>query len=232
MSHLSKEIRRGFSATCGQGFELRTLHFRRTGYLVNPESPSASAGRAPHLNTNPDGAPAQKIALLSGPAFLFLLGGAVVWGSSMLGFWVSLGPGPGFFPLILGILLLGLSAVWALELLRSERHLEKASDQAEDGNTPSLDFPGHAEEPDVPLKRVAVIVGSLILLALGMETLGFQLSMLVFLIFHLGTLGRRHWFLTAIVSVAGSFGVFTLFTVLLSVSLPAASVPFLRALGF
>lgn len=208
------------------------LPFRWTDHLVNPDSRSASARQAPHLNKNSDAAPAQKIALLSGPALLFLLGGAVIWGSSMLGFWVSLGPGPGFFPLILGILLIGLSGAWALELLRSGRNVETASDQAEDGTIQSPKLPGHADEPDVPLKRVAVIVGSLILLALGMETLGFQLSMLVFLIFHLGILGRRHWLLTAIVSVAGSFGVFTLFTVLLSVSLPAASVPFLRALGF
>jgi putative tricarboxylic transport membrane protein len=167
-----------------------------------------------------------------GAAFLLLLGLAVVWGSTQLGFWVNLGPGPGFFPLILGVLLILLSAVWTLQARTPERH----APAAEDEGLHASDVPGeqtHADHPpDVPFKRVAAIVASLVLLAVGMDLLGFQLSMLIFLVFHLRVLGRRRWLLTAIVSVIGSFGVFSLFTMLLSVGLPAASIPFLRALGF
>jgi putative tricarboxylic transport membrane protein len=165
--------------------------------------------------------------MIGGAAFLLLLGLAVVWGSTQLGFWVNLGPGPGFFPLILGTLLILLSVAWFVQARTVERHPPAAEDEG------LLEPDGSGEEvPDVPYKRVDTIVASLVLLAVGMDLLGFQLSMLFFLVFHLRVLGRRRWLLTAIVSVAGSFGVFSLFTMLLSVGLPAASIPFLRALGF
>lgn len=175
---------------------------------------------------------AGRSGVIWGAAFLLLLGVAVVWGSSRLGFWVNLGPGPGFFPFILGGLLILLSGVWAFQARTPEQSAVEPQDDAL-GSSGILGEGVNADDPpDVPFKRVAAIVASLVLLAVGMDLIGFQLSMLIFLIFHLRVLGRRRWLLTAIVSILGSFGVFTLFTMLLSVGLPAASIPFLRALGF
>ena len=170
--------------------------------------------------------------VIGGAVFLLLLGLAVVWGSAQLGFWVNLGPGPGFFPLILGVLLILLSVAWFIQARTTGPHPPAEDDMGLLSPDASGEVTPNGNPPDVPYKRVATIVVSLVLLAVGMDLLGFQLSMLIFLVFHLRVLGRRRWLITAIVSVVGSFGVFSLFTMLLSVGLPAASIPFLRALGF
>lgn len=143
--------------------------------------------------------------------------------SASLGYWESLGPGPGFFPLCLALMLGSLSLVWGLRQWR-DGHVAAgpAGPTAKDNEQ---------EQPN-NIKQIAAIVGSLVVLALVLEVLGFQLSMLLFLIFHLRILGHRRWLLTLVLSVAGSFGLFILFTKVLSIFLPASSIPFLNNLGF
>lgn len=164
------------------------------------------------------------------PAVLAVLGAAVVFSSTGMGFWVRLGPGPGFFPLVLGSLLVLLSLLWISQELRGARD-GAASEEPETTEATDLVIP---EEPHEPLrpKNIAAIVLSLTVLAAVMPLIGFQLSMLFFLIFHLRVMGRRRWLLTTLVSVVGSFGVFILFTRVLTVNLPAASIGFLQSLGF
>jgi len=144
--------------------------------------------------------------------------------SASLGHWVSLSPGPGFFPLCLALILGTLSIIWGLRQWRGEQ-----PDTAEPAGQTAEELEA---EPPNNIKNIVAIVGSLVVLALVLEVLGFQLSMLLFLIFHLRILGHRGWMLTILLSVVGSFGLFILFTKVLSIFLPASSIPLLNNLGF
>ncbi|MCP9001721.1 tripartite tricarboxylate transporter TctB family protein [Pseudarthrobacter sp. RMG13] len=164
------------------------------------------------------------------PAVLAALAAAVVVSSTGMGFWVRLGPGPGFFPLVLGSLLGLLSLLWIGQEVRGAKN-GALPDEPETGDSTDLVIPEEPHEP-LRLKTAATIVISLAVLAALMPLIGFQLSMLLFLVFHLRVMGRRRWLLTTLVSVVGSFGVFILFTRVLTVNLPAASIGFLQSLGF
>lgn len=168
---------------------------------------------------------------LAFPIALIALGVAVTTNGIGLGLWARLGPGPGFFPLVLGCLLILLALLWVVHEVSKHRHPQPESPIQESGIEAELDIP---EEPHEELKPklMAAIVLSLVLLALLMPVLGFQLSMFFFLMFHLRILGKRRWLLTTIVSSVGSFGVFVLFTRVLAVNLPASSIGFLQAMGF
>lgn len=135
--------------------------------------------------------------------------------SVSLGLWTTLGPGPGLLPLILGAALFVLTAIWAFQAVVERRRA--AVDEA-------------AAEP---LDRTYVIgvVGGLIVLAIAMPFVGFQISMAVFLFLELLILGRQRWWIAAAVAAAGSIGVFVLFDRVLAVQLPLSSLPFLSGVG-
>jgi len=148
------------------------------------------------------------------------LGGATIVGSLPLGYWTALGPGPGFFPLWLGILLAVLGTVWLVMEVRSWR-----------AGAPSRPSDEDDEAPEYSLRTAAAIVVSLVVLATCLEVVGYQLSMLLFLLFHLLVLGKRGLLLSVVIAVVGSFGVFMVFTQLLGVPLPASTLPLLRGVG-
>ncbi|GAB3440982.1 tripartite tricarboxylate transporter TctB family protein [Actinophytocola sediminis] len=154
-------------------------------------------------------------------ALVVVVGGAAAVAALNLQYWTEFGPGPGFFPLWLGVLLVVFGAIWFATLQRGpvEPRTESAPDEAP-----------QTTGDHSPATVVAIVV-SLCVLAGVLEVLGYQLSMLLFLLFHLLVLGRRGVLLSSVISLAGSFGVFLIFTRLLSVSLPASSIPFLRDLG-
>src|SRR5690606_30649847 len=134
---------------------------------------------------------------------------AALVGSRSLGYWTELGPGPGFFPFWLGAVLAVLGAGWLVVEVRARR--------AGSSGAPLVERP--AESPAetagsqaYSMPTVVAIVVSLCLLAALLEVLGYQLSMLVFLLFHLLVLGRRGVLLSSTLAVAGSFGVFLVFT--------------------
>lgn len=138
--------------------------------------------------------------------------------STSLGLWTKLGPGPGLLPLILGVALAGLSAVWLVQTFIENRRASESADQGEAGE--ALDRP-----------YVIGVVGGLIVLAALMELLGFQISMAVFLFAELMLLGRQKWWVAAPVALVGSIGVFVLFDRVLAVQLPLSSLPALSGLG-
>lgn len=140
---------------------------------------------------------------------------ATIWRSIGLDYWTALGPGPGFLPFWIGVLLLGLSIGWSVRTFRARR---RSTDT--DTDTP------------LDVRRLVVVVVSLVALATLLEVLGYQLSMALFLFFHLKVLGRRGWLLSVAIALAGSFGVFTVFTRLLTVDLPTSSIDVLRGVGF
>ena len=132
-----------------------------------------------------------------------------------LEYWSPLGPGPGFFPFWLGFSLSVLTIGWFIKSTR------------ESGEPLPEDF-----FPDrYGAIRVVSIVAALIVLAFLFEVIGFQVTMFSFLLFLLIALGRQPLPLTLVLSLAGSFGTYYLFTKYLDVQLPAASIEVLRNLG-
>ncbi|MFE7224177.1 tripartite tricarboxylate transporter TctB family protein [Nocardioides sp. NPDC057577] len=154
-------------------------------------------------------------------ALVVAIGAAAFIGSRSLGYWDDLGPGPGFFPLWLGVLLVVLGLIWFGQELRARLRPETAGKPA----------PDEEETPEYSLPTVLAILVSLCVLAACLEPVGYQVSMLVFLLFHLLVVGRRGPLQSLVIAVIGSFGVFYAFTRLLTVPLPVSSIPFLRDLG-
>jgi hypothetical protein len=130
---------------------------------------------------------------------------------------VALGPGPGFFPFYLSIAMGLLVLAWIVQSQRSARS-GAAGDTAIDD---AVNYP-----------HVVTVIVSLIVLAAVMGFLGYQLAMFLFLYFHLAVRAKRTWYTSLIIALAGSVGVFHIFTDLLSVSLPLSVFGFLNAIGF
>lgn len=133
-----------------------------------------------------------------------------------LNYYTRLGPGPGFFPFWLALLMGGLAAVWFVQL-----RLRPLQGKA-------IDFlPGRAG-----FLRIAALIISVVIFGLLLERVGFPVLMFAFLLFLLVALGRQSVAVTLVVSILGSFGVYYLFSHYLNVHLPASSIEFLRNLGF
>jgi putative tricarboxylic transport membrane protein len=81
------------------------------------------------------------------------------------------------------------------------------------------------------LVRILSILAALTAMAGLMNLLGFQLMMFLFLLFLLAGLGRQALWVTLVVALFGSVGVFHLFGGFLDVSLPVSTVKFLAVLG-
>jgi len=148
-------------------------------------------------------------SVLVGIGAFAAVGVYVLISSVGLGLWTSLGPGPGLFPFAMGAVLLAMAAIWLVQELR------RPSETAE----------------GVDRRLVIEVVVSLVILAAVMDLLGFQLSMFLFLIYHLKLRGRRTWVSSLIIAVAGSFGAFYAFTYGLNVSLPVSAFPLLNTIG-
>lgn len=140
----------------------------------------------------------------------------VMWEAHKLNYSTSLGPGPGFFPFWLGLALALLSLLWLFRVSSQEQAAMP------EGFIPS--GPG--------VLRMLAVVGAMVVFALFMNTIGFQLMMFAFLLFLLTVLGRRSIFLTLVICFAGSFGLFYVFTNYMDVSLPVSSIMFLKDIGF
>lgn len=139
----------------------------------------------------------------------------VLWETSTLDYLSSLGPGPGFFPLWLGIAMAGLSVAWFIQTT------VRPAEPMEEGYLP--DRGG--------VVRIASVLVSLTVLGALLEVVGFQLASFAFLLFLLVALGRQNLILTFFLSAVGSLGTFYLFKMWLHVPLPTASIPFLASLG-
>ena len=117
----------------------------------------------------------------------------------------DLGPGPGFFPfwlgLITGLLSLGL-------LLQTCLSKDLFSDAA-------------ALIPDrASIVRISIIVIGLLGVLALLNTLGFRISMMMFLIVLPLALGVKNKLIVLILAIAGSFGVFHIFYYWLKLPLP------------
>lgn len=124
--------------------------------------------------------------------------------SLRLRYYSPLGPGPGFFPLWLSVLLaiLGAAMLW----------------RATFGAPEAMPADFYADRRGY--LRIAAVVGALLAIILLIEPLGFRLVMLGFYLFILTALGRQHPLVTGIIALAGSFGVYYIFARWLATPLP------------
>jgi putative tricarboxylic transport membrane protein len=125
-----------------------------------------------------------------------------------LRYYSPLGPGPGFFPVWLAVLLVVLAAamLWQATFRTPEA-------------MPDDFFPDRSG-----YLRIAAVLGALVWVIVLMDSLGFCLVMLAFHAFLLVVLGRQHPVVTGIIALAGSFGVYYVFVHWLGVPLPMGVV--------
>lgn len=140
----------------------------------------------------------------------------IAWESwNNLEYYTSLGPGAGFFPFWLGVGLGGLGLAWLIQVSR-----------------PAGRPPEGAFLPDrAGVTRILALVAAVLAVAGVMNLLGFQVSMFVFLVFTLLVLGKQPLWLTGVIALLGSVGIFRLFGGYLDVQLPTSSLALLAALG-
>lgn len=147
--------------------------------------------------------------------FFIVVGAYAAFQAQEMTLFTEIGPGSGFFPFCVGIVLAVLSAVWLVQI--TFRPFEATG------------------EPFLPsragLARIFAIIAALFLFTFLAENLGYQLTMLAFLLFLLLVLGRRGLPATLAISIVGSFGVYYVFKQYLDVQLPASSIEVLRNLG-
>jgi putative tricarboxylic transport membrane protein len=124
--------------------------------------------------------------------------------SLRLRYYTPLGPGPGFFPLWLALMLALLAA--AMFLGATFGRAEAMPDDF------FADRGGYL--------RIGAVLAALVVVIAVIRPLGFRLVMLGFYVFLLTVLGRQHPVLTGIIALAGSFGVYHVFVHWLGTPLP------------
>ena len=141
----------------------------------------------------------------TGGAIVMVGGAVLLHASSKMPYMTSLGPGPGFFPYWLSAILLGLGAIMLIQaFIEPARALPDDFWPAEGG-----------------FARMLAVIGAVTLAALGLDWLGFAPVMLLANLIVLLALGLRKPLPLAAVALAGSFGVYFVFTRWLGVQLPA-----------
>jgi putative tricarboxylic transport membrane protein len=148
--------------------------------------------------------------LVTAGAFLALFAGTIYL-SLKLPLLDSLGPGPGFFPLILALLGAVLAVALIVEIERAPRAPADASDAV-------------SGEPFMPdggaVFRMAGIVVLLLAAFWVLDPLGYRVTALLFITLVLLILGIRNYAAIALVALVLSFGVFHSFYYWLKVPLP------------
>jgi putative tricarboxylic transport membrane protein len=139
----------------------------------------------------------------------------VVWKSWGLEYYTTLGPGAGFFPLWLGVAMEGLSLVWLIQAsVRKEWPKDAAFLPEREG-----------------IVRILSVLAALVAVTILMDFIGFQLAMFLFLVFLLRIPGKQTLWLTLIIALLGSVGVYHVFGSYLDVQLPVSSFALLAKLG-
>jgi hypothetical protein len=121
---------------------------------------------------------------------LFLFGVFVIYESLQIKYYGSdFGPGPGFFSFWLGVLVVALSAIEIGRTIGKRISL------------PADFFPTKAG-----IARIACLLGALTAVVFLLSRLGYSLTMFLFCGFLLRALGKQPWWLTVVLTLAGSFG--------------------------
>jgi putative tricarboxylic transport membrane protein len=121
---------------------------------------------------------------------LLFFGIFVVYESLQINYYGSdFGPGPGFFSFWLGVLVLVLSVIEVGRTFGKRAPLPKDF------------FPDRAA-----VGRIGSLLGALVGVVFLLDRLGYSLTMALFCVFLLRVLGKQPWWLTVVLTLAGSFG--------------------------
>lgn len=151
----------------------------------------------------------KKADLISG-CVLLVLSGFVIWESWNMPPSATFGPGPGFLPLWMGVIVAGLAAILFLTALF----------RTHDPNEPAI-FPGKKA-----LTAVGLVLLGLTLYTILMEPLGFLANTLLFVAFLMAVVQREGFKVTAAVAVLTTAGLYIIFHLLLGISLPRSPFGF------
>jgi putative tricarboxylic transport membrane protein len=80
-------------------------------------------------------------------------------------------------------------------------------------------------------RRVVGLLAGLVFVAWALDVLGYQLTMVIFLVFLMKVIDRASWRLTLLVAVLAGPGIYHLFADLLAVQLPLSNLPALQHSG-
>ncbi len=139
---------------------------------------------------------------------ILALGAFLLQGALELHYFTSIGPGPGFFPVWLAVILCGLAVAMFL-----------GASFGKSEAVPADLFPSRSGA-----LRVGAVIAALAGAALLLGRIGFSPTMLLVNLFVLSALGRHRLATVLIVSIIGSFGIGYVFTEWLDVPLPATEL--------
>ena len=128
--------------------------------------------------------------------------------SLQLKFYTPVGPGPGFFPFWLSLLLGMLAAIMFFQAMS---HPEPSGGE-------------HFLPRGRGALRIGAIELALVACVLLLDRLGFRLTILAFSLFLLYSFGRPNLLVMLAIAIAGSFGVYHLFVEWLHVPLPTGTL--------
>ena len=154
-------------------------------------------------------------------SLFILLGLFVIKGATALIYMTDIGPGPGFFPFWLGVLICSLGLTLILQNLFSKKESAQSANESEGPLWPGV----------AGATRVAIVIFALLAATFLITRIGFILSIFILISSLLYTLGKQKISTTLIVAFSGSFGVYFIFTKFLYVELPKATISWLSVIG-
>jgi putative tricarboxylic transport membrane protein len=147
----------------------------------------------------------KKAEMITG-VVLLVLSGFVIWGASQMPPSATFGPGAGFLPFWLGVLLAILATILFVSAKRRQA-TEKDSESV---------FPGKQA-----LFAIAAVLGGLAGYILLIDVLGYLVDTFLFVMFLVKVVEREPWPLTLKLAVATTAGLFITFQILLKITLPS-----------
>jgi putative tricarboxylic transport membrane protein len=138
--------------------------------------------------------------------FLLVLSGFVIWEAAQMPPSATFGPGSGFLPFWLGVLLAVLATILFVSAKRREV-TEKDSESV---------FPGKQA-----LFAIAAVLAGLAGYILLIDVLGYLVDTFLFVVFLVKVVEREPWPLTLKLAVATTIGLFITFQILLKITLPS-----------
>lgn len=138
--------------------------------------------------------------------FLLVLSGFVIWEALKMPPSATFGPGPGFLPFWLGVVLVVLATILIVSAKRR---------QAADKDEESV-FPGKQA-----LLAITVVLCGLAGYILLIDVLGYLVDTFLFIVFLVKVVEREKWPLTIQVALATTAGLYITFQILLKITLPS-----------
>jgi len=143
---------------------------------------------------------------MAASVILFLFGGITLLLSLQLSLGTLRMPGSGFFPLLLGLLLMGLAACHILQL-----HFSKSKPTTE---------PDAQRDPGGSARQVLIFMGIIALATALLDLLGFPLVAFLLMVALLKLLGLRRWRDSALIAFLTAGASYILFVRWLQIPMP------------